>query len=135
MAKGIADIVTIIILLLVAVSLAGAFFIWANDLFGGMRDKTKTDIDKKVNDTAKTIQIENVLASTRDITIRNSGSVSIPVSEISVYVGGALASGSWVGGVTSIAPNAIATYDAGAASCAGLEVKVYAPGNHDIYAC
>jgi len=136
--KGITSIITIVILLLIGVSLAGSFFIWVNRTQTTFQNKTADTITQQSSNTAKLANIENIVPQTRNITIRNAGTASIPVNEITVYVGNVLQTGRWTDAsgnqITEIQPQNVAIYSASfpsGTSCAGMEVKSISPGFPD----
>lgn len=88
--KGISDIITIIIILLVAVSLAGAFFIWA----GRTATTLQEGAGKQINQTSSALgqQIDVESGSGSQIVIRNKGSASIQANTLALYINGAIVS-------------------------------------------
>lgn len=138
MRKGISSIITIIILLLIGVSLAGSFFIWINRTQLSFQNKTAETVAQQSLNTAKLAKIENIVPQTRNITIRNAGTASIPTREITIYVGNILQTGIWTDAsgspITEVQAQNVAIFSASfpsGASCAGMEVKALSPGFPD----
>jgi len=88
--KGISDVITIIIILLVAVSLAGAFFIWAGRTSSSMQEGAGKQINQTTNALGQQIDVESGTGS--QIVIRNKGSSSIQTNTLAVYINGTIVS-------------------------------------------
>lgn len=138
MSKGITSVITIVILLLIGVSLAGSFFIWVSRTQTTFQNKTAETITEQSSNTAKLAKIENIVPQTRNITIRNAGTATIPTSQITVYVGNALQTGRWTDAsgsqITEIQPQNVAIFSAlfpSGSSCAGMDVRAISPGFPD----
>ncbi len=87
--KGISDIITIIILLLVAVSLAGAFFIWAGRSTATLTESAGAQINTTSQALGQRVRVD--AGAGNNIVIRNIGSASIPVTSLGVFINGSLA--------------------------------------------
>lgn len=129
MRKGITPVIAIILLLLITISMVGFAFIWFNRMTRGVAEETGRGINETIRTSGQKVSID--AATTSGIWIRNIGTVSIPVSSISVYEDGALESCTWSG---SIAPGAVSACGTTCAA-AGNTIRATAPGNYDEITC
>ncbi|MCD6092929.1 MAG: hypothetical protein J7J38_02845 [Candidatus Aenigmarchaeota archaeon] len=127
--KGITPIITIALLLLVAIGITATASIYISSLVRTSGTTTQEQINVVTKQLAKTIKIEN--AKGTNVTIRNIGSESIDVEQISVYVDGVKKDCTWSG---SIAPQTTKTCVL-AASCSGSVVRAVGPGNEHSVTC
>lgn len=132
MNKGISNIITLIILLLIAVSLAGGFMTWVSRQQNTIQENTQSQVETQTANTAKIIKIEHINPTNGGIVLRNTGSANVTINEVTIYVGGNLVypgGGSWDDG-TDFRPQGVKTYTWGS-DCTGLAVRAVAPGIPD----
>ena len=133
MDKGISSIVTTILLLLIAVSIAGGFFLWVSRQQSLIQDATQDQIQTEVAALEKTINIANVVPSNGGISIRNTGTANISVIEISIYKNGILLipgvpPGSGWSDDTDLPPQGFRNYIHTLACAAGDNITAISPG-------
>jgi len=83
MSKGISAIITIILLLLITIVIAGFAMLFFSNIFTTSTTETQTQLTQQFN-AGKNIRIENVAGN--NITLRNIGTKDIPINEINFYV-------------------------------------------------
>jgi len=142
--KGITPVIAVILLLLITIAVVGFAFVWFQRIAQTTTDITEGELDALRQQTAKRVSIDAIDVTATKVSIRNRGTVPIPIgttSEVSVYVGGALKTCTWTGtdctGISAkISPGAVCTCDWPDASCtAGTPVRVTAPGGFDERTC
>ena len=91
--KGISELITAILMMLVVVSLAGMAYFWISGMSGTLSDSSKS----AANDAGSAINTEFILESARgiDLTtvsvmVRNTGKPDINASKIGAYLDGAM---------------------------------------------
>jgi flagellin-like protein len=131
--KGITPVIAIVLLLMITISMVGFAFIWFSRMMETTTNQTTASTQQQMSQMSKTIRIDNAPAG-GSIDVRNTGSSSIAVSELSVYINNAAPTCNW-GGTTTLAPGATASCTPNPACTAGQSVKVVAPGNTDIVTC
>ena len=130
--KGITPIIAIMLLLMITISMIGFAYMWFTRISESAMNKVENITEQNRENIGKTIMIDSVTGGASSLLfIRNTGTYTIQPSEISVYVGGALASCTLP---SSIAPGEIKSCSI-SGNCAGLAVKVSAPGNFDEITC
>lgn len=140
--KGISDIITIIILLLVAVSLAGAFFIWAGRSVTTLEESAGKTIETAGSALGQQVSIES--ASGASLNLRSKGSVVIDSRSLAIFVNGVTAGcgSSWANSTNSaqswvlIPVNSVVSCTALAPACtSGASIKVTAAGGEATGKC
>ena len=142
MTKGISDIIATVLVVLVVISLAGAFLLWSQRAFTQVTEQGSSQTQKISGTLQKGIFIEAMRCGTpTNVTIRNTGQVALQPSDIVVFVNDTVVAGtSWndAGGspATTIAVNAIATSVSSASAgirgtVSGTSVRVSIGGGVD----
>ncbi len=104
MKKGVSTIIVVILLLLITISLVGFVFIFFQRSLGGATEQTQQQQEQLQQALGKQLRIDNVAAQA--VTVRHTGTVAIPTSEVTVYVNStAVSGGRW----EDVAGNAITT--------------------------
>lgn len=131
--KGITPVIAIILLLLITISMVGFAFVWFQRVAQTATGASDTQLQSQLNQAAQTARIESASGAT--VAMRNTGSQSIPVSSVAVFVNGtATTSGSCPS--VAAAPGAVFSCTSTAAVCSGTStVKISAPGNSDQISC
>ena len=129
--KGISDVITIIIILLVAVSLAGAFFLWVGRSTSELQESAGQQINQTATALTQLIRVES--ASNSGLVIRNIGSSNVDTGSLAIFINGTLTTGgSW--NPTSIPVNQVSQYTP--VTCPGdADVKITSPGGESIGKC
>lgn len=133
--KGITPIVAIILLLLITISMIGFAFVWFTRVSELATQQTQQQLEGQLSQTAQKIAID--AATTTSVTIRNTGSKDIPVSQISVFVDGiakACTAPPWTGNLV-VGTTITCTYTIGTCPAGVSKVKVTTPGGSDSVAC
>ncbi len=133
--KGITPVIAIILLLLITISMVGFAYVWFNRVLTSTTEKTSKQLDNQLDQQAKTIRIDNI--GNQTINIRNTGSVTVLATDLSIYEGTNLLS-VCVPDSDSIMPGAVLTETCnGKAFCDNPKplIKVSAPGNQDVGSC
>ncbi len=134
--KGITPVIAIVLLLMITIAMVGFAFVWFQGMWSQTAETTSSQIQAQQQAMLKTIVIDNVNCPGADIYVRNTGSTTIPVDEVTVYVAGVKQTCTWVGGVTTIPQGTIATCDSGTVAIpSGAVVKVSSPGSVDETKC
>jgi flagellin-like protein len=132
--KGITPVIAVILLLLITIAMVGFAFVWFSRVGSVAMNATETQLRSQLDQGAKRVSIDNINVASGAVAVRNIGSASIPVGEISVYRAAvAQAACGWSG---SIAPGATATCSTTGGACtSGTIIRITAPGNFDEVAC
>lgn len=133
--KGITPIVATILLLLITISMVGFAFVWFNRVGQLTTEQTQQQLQNQLSQQAQKIRID--AATTTVAAIRNIGTSSIPLAQITLFINSASRQCSpWVPAI-DLAPGATATCTwTGAACVAGTDIiKVTAPGGSDSIKC
>ena len=93
--KGITPVIAMILLILIVVALGGVFAAWTTRTWESVQEKGTEQIEQTTESFRKGVIIDNIDCGTGDVYVRNTGSVDLPTSEISVYVGDSLKSVTW----------------------------------------
>ncbi len=134
--KGITPVIAIILVLLITISMVGFSFVWFSRISELAADQTQSQLQAQLDTQAQKIKIDATTTAT--VSIRNSGSKSIALSKISVFIdGGARTCTTWDPATDPLAEGSTTTCTfSGAACTAGTSViKVVAPGNTDSVKC
>lgn len=140
--KGISAVISVVLLLMITVALVGFAFVWFQDIWKGVADTTGSNVQNQLVTMQQTIKIDNIDTVNNKVSIRATGSQSIPVSAIAIFTGASSSALSqrtctWVNSagqsLTSIAPQNTGVCDLGAATnpdpiVAGWTVKATSPG-------
>lgn len=130
--KGITPVIAVILLLLVTISMIAFAFVWFGRVSTTAMNAVENSSNQMYNTAGKIITIDNIESATSKVTVRNIGTLTIAGSELVVYKSNALVTCSF----SSIAPGQSGMCQiAGGGSCAGLTIKVTAPGNFDQTTC
>jgi len=130
--KGITPIIAVILLLLITVSMVGFAFVWFNRMMITATNQTGSQIESQTQQVGKTIRIDSISAGA--VSVRNTGSITIQTSEVSVYVAGALrttAQCAWTTAPITPGSTSVCTIVCPASQV----VRVTAPGNYDEVTC
>ncbi|MBI5347249.1 MAG: hypothetical protein HZB66_01420 [Candidatus Aenigmarchaeota archaeon] len=132
--KGITPVIATVLLLMITIALVGFAFTWFQGMWVSVSETTGTQIKAQQLSMMKTMTIDNVECTTGKIYIRNTGSVDIASSEISIYVGSALSNCGT--GITppTLTPGALGICNHGSA-ISGTTVKATGPGSISVYGC
>ncbi len=93
--KGITPVISMILLILIVVALGGVFAAWTTRTWQSVEEKGTEQIEQTTESFRKGVIIDNIDCATGKVYVRNSGSVNIPVGEISVYINDSLIDGYW----------------------------------------
>ena len=126
--KGISDIITIIILLLVAVSLAGAFFIWAGRTTTTMTESAGAQINQTSQALGQRVRIDSASGTT--FVLRNIGSSQVSPNTTALFVNGAVTS--FVCQKSPIPVGEFAICTLSAACPVGNSIKASTPGGESL---
>jgi len=136
MKKGITPVVTTILLLIISIVVIGLAFFFFTRTIQNVSENAGNQINTSTNNMGKLISIDNLAANS--ITIRNTGTTEINVSELNIYVANAqfnTASCDWSNDILS--PGKLSTL-----SCTGIsicssndKVRVTSPITEDSEIC
>ena len=131
--KGITPVIAIILLLLITISMVGFAFVWFQRVAQTATENTDTQLQAQLTQQSQKIRIES--AAGTSVSLRNTGSQSIPVGSVAIFVNGTVrTSGSCPSG--AIAPGSVFSCTSTAGLCSGSStVRVTAPGNADQITC
>ena len=131
--KGITPVIAIILLLLITISMVGFAFIWFQRVAQTATSSSDAALQTQLNQQSQTARIDS--AAGTSITIRNTGSQSIPTGAVAIFVNGtATTSGNCP--TLVLASGASNTCASTVQVCSGLSiVKITAPGNSDQITC
>jgi flagellin-like protein len=136
--KGITPVIAVILLLLITIAMVGFAFVFFTRIANTAANATQQQLGSELDRQGKTINIENIDASTSTVTLRNIGTRTILASDIKIYTNGA-SNNSY--SCSSISPGSTAdcTRTANGAIedvCpASTTFRVVAPGNEDSRVC
>ena len=133
MKKGITPVVTTILLLLIAVVVIGLAFVFFQTVMKNVTDTASGGINTTAQNMGKLIAIDNVNGSM--VVVRNIGTVTIPVAEVSVYINNAPVACSWTGTTILTGRTAPCRFPTGTTCLNGAILKVTSPANDDTVAC
>jgi len=123
--KGITPVIAVILLLLVTISIIGFAFVWFSRIGQSVMNATGTQVESGTSAMQQTVILEN--AKGTSVTVRNSGSVNIETSKVSVYVNGEMKACTW--DTDPITPGGVSTCDLTPVTCStGQTVKATSPG-------
>ncbi|MFA4819879.1 MAG: archaellin/type IV pilin N-terminal domain-containing protein [Candidatus Aenigmatarchaeota archaeon] len=137
--KGITPVIAIILLLLITISMVGFAFVWFQRVATTATTATDVQLQSQLNKQGQTISIEGAYCSaggcaTKEIYMRNSGTVAIPIGAVAIFVNGSSAGSGCP--ATSVTAGATFTCTATIAPCSGsTTVKATSPGNVDQITC
>ncbi|QQG39421.1 MAG: hypothetical protein HYS81_03480 [Candidatus Aenigmatarchaeota archaeon] len=86
MSKGISDIVSNVLIVLVVIALASAFLLWGTGTLTQTQQTGTQNVQTYGASTQKAVSIDALACSANSLTIRNTGSVSFAVTDVTVYV-------------------------------------------------
>ena len=135
--KGVSTLVVVILLLLITISLVGFVFIFFSRSTSGAAEQTQQQQEQLQQNLGKQVRIDNVAAQL--VTLRHSGTVAIPTSEITVYVNNTAVTGGVWNPLNTIAVGGTATFNLATASpnsCApGGTIKITTPAGSVTETC
>jgi len=129
--KGITPVIAVVLLLMITVALLGFAFIWFQGVWESVAESTEESVVSEVSRMAQTIKIDNVLPGNVDVSriyIRSTGSQSIDVTDITVYVNDAKVECTWDGTITTIPAKGVGGCDPSLQIVSGNIIKVTSPG-------
>ena len=129
--KGITAVISIILLLLITISLVGFAFIYFTRVTEIASQRTQEQLEHVISAQQMVVVIDNIAGNT--LVIRNRGSISFGLGNVSVYANNTLASCTW--SPASIAPSGVATCTMNPACGIGGTVRVTSPGGEDAEDC
>lgn len=133
--KGITPVVAIILLLLITISMVGFAFVWFTRVGELTTQQTQQQLQSQLDAQAQNVKIDAISAARDKITLRNRGTATIPLAQISIFVeGAALACTTW-SPTAALTPGSIVTCTAGFLCAAGNTVKVTTLGQGDTVKC
>jgi flagellin-like protein len=134
MKKGITPIISIVLLVMITIAMVGFAWVWFSRVGQGAMNRTQTQIEQQQQSMQKTIRIDNINAASSVVYVRNTGTLDIAGSELTIYVGGVIQSCTW--SPSTISPGSTASCDWSTGSCtSGTIVRITAPGNSDESEC
>ncbi len=129
--KGISPVIATILLLLITVAIVGIAFNFFTQTTSTTTQQVQDTTEQQLNQFGKQISLE---AITNDsVTLRGTGSSSIPGNEIQVYVDGAVRTCSPAMG--TIAPQQVQTCTFSPECTTGQEIKATSPANSVTETC
>ena len=133
--KGITPVIAIILLLLITISMVGFAFVWFQRVAQTATSASDTQLQTQLNQQGETLKIEGALSN--NVTLRNTGTIALPVNSVIVFVNGSSSLGNSTGCPSaSVAAGSIFTCTTTAGTCSGTSiVKASAPGNTDQITC
>lgn len=129
--KGISAVIATILLLLIVIAIVGFAFGFFQRIFITTTTTTEEQVGTTIGQLQQIVRLENAAGTT--LTLRNSGTASLNISIISVYVG-SIPSACSFGTVTSIPVGTVANCNLTAA-CTGAKVRVTTAGSEDSRTC
>lgn len=132
--KGITPVIAIILLLLITISMVGFAFVWFTRVSELATQQTQAQLEEQLTQQAQKIRIDAVASTADRVTVRNSGSQSIPLNKISVFVAGGSRTCTWLP-TGDLAVGATTTCTWSGACTSGQLIKVTAPGGSDSVNC
>ena len=131
--KGITPVIAIILLLLITISMVGFAFVWFQRVAQTATTASDTQLQAQLNQQAQTARIESAAGTT--VSLRVTGSQSIPIGTMAIFVNGtATTSGSCPS--VAAAAGSVFSCTSTAQVCSGSSiVKATAPGNSDQITC
>ncbi len=118
--KGVSEVIAIILILMIVIALAALAYTFFSDTMGQITGQASTSVGQTSDAMATSFMIEaarNSTATTVNATIRNTGSQSIDLSKLTVYVNDAY--------VTVTSGNTTGTLVSGATANLGMSVSGY----------
>ncbi|HLC76787.1 MAG TPA: archaellin/type IV pilin N-terminal domain-containing protein [archaeon] len=131
--KGITPVIAIILLLLITISMVGFAFVWFQRVATTATTSSEQQLTNQLNIQSQKIKIEGASATT--VTLRNTGSITLPAASIVMFINGTSAtSGNCPS--ASQASGAIFTCTTTINTCSGSStLRASAPGNADQITC
>jgi flagellin-like protein len=87
--KGISEIITMVLILMIVVALIGLAYVWFSGMFTNLTGTTEASVDTTTTAMSTSFRIEmtrNVTPTNVSVTIRNIGNAPINVSRMSAYI-------------------------------------------------
>jgi len=117
--KGVSEVIAIILILMIVIALAALAYTFFSDTMGQITGQASTSVGQTSDAMATSFMIEAArnTSTTVNATIRNTGSQSIDLSKLTVYVNDAY--------VTVTSGNTTGTLVSGATANLGMSVSGY----------
>ena len=131
--KGITDIIAVVLLLMITISMIGFAWLWFQRTSQSAMSKTEAQLQSQQDISRQTIMVDNVYRAGGSVSIRNTGTLVINTTLVSVYSDGVKVTCDNTFPVT-IAAGGTATCTSVAIETCSM-VKVTAPGNVDTMSC
>lgn len=129
--KGITPVVAIILLLLITISLVGFAFIYFTRITETAATNTENQLENIMRQQQIVATIDNQFNNT--VYIRNMGSATFALGNVTVYVNNSIVTCSWNPGI--ITPGAVSVCTLPNGCGAGGNIKITSPGGQDYTDC
>ncbi len=131
--KGITPVIAIILLLLITISMVGFAFIWFQRVAQTATSSTDTALQAQLTQQNQKVRIESAAGTI--LSLRNTGSQSITVGLISIFVNGTVTTSGNCPAATQAAGSIFSCTSTAQLCSAASIVKATAPGNSDQIIC